>query len=62
MEITKIELRKLTASVGMVLTNGESYGKEIYLGKNDIADNWHEITEDEYNEILKAEELESEKI
>ena len=62
MNITTIELRKLTANDGMVLTNGEAYGKEIYLGKNDSAENWREITEDEYNEILKAEELESEKI
>ena len=62
MNISTIELRKLTANDGMVLTNGEAYGKEIYLGKNDSAENWREITEDEYNEILKAEELESEKI
>lgn len=51
--ITRI---KLTATDGYVLTNGEVYGKEIYLGVNDKADNWHEITEEEYAEILKAEE------
>jgi hypothetical protein len=55
MEITTIELRKLTASTGCVLTNGETYSKEIYLGVNDSADNWHEITEEEYAEGLKAE-------
>jgi hypothetical protein len=54
MEITKIELRKLTASSGMVLTNGESYGKEIYLGKNDAPENWREITEEEYMALTKA--------
>ena len=53
MEITTIELRKLTASEGMVLTNGEAFGKEIYLGVNDSAENWREITEEEYNEIQK---------
>ena len=54
MKVTTIELRKLTASDGMVLTNGEVYGKEIYLGINDSAENWHEITEEEYEKI-KAE-------
>ena len=58
MEITTIELRKLTANDGYVLTNGEVYGKEIYLGCNDSPDNWHEITEEEYAEVLKAEENE----
>lgn len=57
---TKIELRKLTAAEGMVLTNGEAYGKEIYLGKNDTAGNWHEITDAEYAEILAAEEAKME--
>lgn len=56
MELTTVELRKLTASNGYVLTNGEAYGKEIYLGCNDTPENWHEITEAEYAEILKAEE------
>ena len=56
MEITTIELKKLTATDGYVLTNGETYSKEIYLGINDKADNWHEITDEEYAEVLKAEE------
>lgn len=56
MEITKIEIRKLTASSGMVLTNGEAYGPEIYLGKNDKPENWHEITEEEYKSILETQE------
>lgn len=47
MEITTIELRKLTASEGMTLTNGETCGDVIYLGMNDSADNWWEITKDE---------------
>lgn len=56
MEKTTISLIKLTASNGMVLTNGEAYGKEIYLGCNDSIENWHEITDAEYEEIVKAEE------
>ena len=33
MKIETIELRKMTASDGMMLTNGEAYSKEVYLGK-----------------------------
>ena len=55
MEITTFELRKLTATEGFVLTNGEAYAKEIYLGCNDSPDNWREITNEEYAEVLKAE-------
>ena len=50
---TKITLRKLTASKGYVLTNGEVYGKEVYLGVNDSAENWHEITDAEYAEVME---------
>ena len=42
--ITRI---KLTAAEGMTLTNGETYGKEVYLGCNDSPDNWQEIPESE---------------
>ena len=48
-----ITIRKLTASEGMTLTNGEAYGKEIYLGNNDSPENWHEIPD---AEIPKEEE------
>ena len=50
---TTITLRKLTASAGHILTNGDVYGKEVYLGVNDSAGNWHEITDDAYNDIVK---------
>ena len=52
-----MELRVITASEGMVLTNGEAYGKSICLGKNDSPENWREITIKEYEEI-KAKENE----
>ena len=60
MDIIKIELRELRPSEGMCLTNGDvvkPVNESIYLGCNDSSDNWHEITEEEYNEII-AEETE----
>lgn len=58
MKVTTIELRKLTASDGMVLTNGEAFGKEIYLGVNDNENNWREITDAEYEKIVAEQEAE----
>lgn len=42
-----MNITKLIASIGMVLTNGEAFGTIVYLGKNDNAANWYEITEEE---------------
>lgn len=56
MDITNIELVKLTPSEGMVLTNGETFSTEIYLGKNDSKDNWYEITKEEADERQKEME------
>lgn len=61
MNISTIELKKLTASDGMVLTNGVAYssvGGSVYLGIHDSADNWHEISEEEYNKIVAEAEKE----
>ena len=38
-----IEIRVLTASEGMVLTNGETYSTQVYLGIYDSPENWKEI-------------------
>lgn len=38
---------KLVASEGKVLTNGETYGKIVFLGNTDSPDNWWEITQEE---------------
>ena len=53
---TKIEIIKLTASDGHVLTNGEAFGKDIYLGKNDSPEKWQEITELEAQALLQKRE------
>lgn len=47
MTTENIQLIKLTAADGMVLTDGTSYGKEVYLGANDSAERWSEILESE---------------
>lgn len=54
-----INIIKLIAADGMTLTNGDVRGKTIYLGANDKAENWHEITDEEAAELEKAEEAES---
>lgn len=46
----------IRASAGMYLTNGIAYGKTVALGATDSAENWHEITEAEYNEICASAE------
>lgn len=59
MELTTIELKKITASQGMTLTNGEVFSKEIYLGCNDSLDNWREITDTEAEELQRIAEEEA---
>ena len=54
MMMTTIELRKLAASNGFTLTNGEAFGKEIYLGCNDSPDNWAEITDEEAERLQQV--------
>lgn len=36
----------LKADDGKWLTNGETFGKVVYVGINDSVDNWHEITDE----------------
>lgn len=44
----------LIADEGMVLTDGEVYGKTIYLADSANVEDYHEITQAEYEEIEKA--------
>jgi hypothetical protein len=46
----------LYASQGMVLTNGKNYGKIIYLADPISEYSYREITDAEYEQILKEQE------
>ena len=56
MQTEIITMTKIIAADGMVLTNGEVHGKVIFLATTDKAENYYEITDAEYEEILKQEE------
>ena len=50
---------KLVADEGMMLTNGESYGKEVYIGANDNPENWREISQAEYEAMTEVDSNET---
>ena len=54
--ITRI---KLTASEGHILTDGENFGKVVFLASGDEGEKWYEITEAEYEAIMKEKEREA---
>lgn len=43
---------KLTAAEGMMLTNGDTFGKAVYLAPGDSLNNWQEISEAEAAERM----------
>lgn len=52
-----MKVRKMiTAEEGHVLTNGEVYGKVIFLAVGQKEEEFHEITVEEYKEIMKDQE------
>ena len=50
------------ADEGKILTNGEIYGRQIYLAESVSEADFYEITEAEYEDIMRAEELEMENV
>ena len=54
--ITRI---KLTASEGHILTDGENFGRIVYLAQGDEGEKWYEITDKEYKKIMKEREAET---
>lgn len=55
MEIKNVTI--LYAGEGMMLTNGNAYGKTVALGAGDSPENWHEITMEEYQNIFETEDV-----
>lgn len=46
----------LYAEAGMILTDGENYGRIVHLAIDTDASKWHEITQEEYERILSENE------
>jgi hypothetical protein len=59
MKKESITMVKLTASEGHMLTDGENYGRIVYLASGDDGEKWYEITEAEYE--AKMAELEAQR-
>ena len=61
--ITEKGIKKLVPENGMFLTNNETIAdNEVWLGKLDSPDNWHEITPEEKAAIEKQREEELEQL
>lgn len=48
--------RVIVASEGMMLTNGIVYASSVRLGDWDSADNWHEVSMEEYETKMAEQE------
>lgn len=53
-----ITTTKLTASDGMILTDGVDYARTTYLAEGADTSKWREITEAEYERIIAEKEAE----
>lgn len=51
MKTTEITSVKIEAEEGKYLYNGETFCKVAFLGVNDTASNWREVTEEEKEQI-----------
>jgi hypothetical protein len=56
MKVETIIRKKITASEGMVLTDGEIYGRTIYLAEGKSEADFYEISEEQYQEKMKEAE------
>ena len=62
MQTESINTTVLIADEGKILTDGEVYGRTIYLANIRSPEEFHEITEAEYEEIQKQNEAEADNI
>lgn len=56
MKVETIVRKKITASEGMVLTDGKIYGRVIYLAEGKSENDFYEITEMQYKARLEEAE------
>lgn len=49
----------LYADDGMVLTDGKHYGKILYLAENSNPEDFFEVTQEEYDKVLKDKNIKS---
>jgi hypothetical protein len=52
----------IKADEGYIFTNGETYGTEIYLAEGVSADDFKQITLEEYNQLMSEQESEQAQI
>lgn len=57
-----MERTPITASEGMMLTNGTAYGKTLWLAEGMDASEFREITEEEYKSMLEEEARKAEEM
>ena len=55
----KTYLTMLKADEGMVLTDGTNYCSSVLLREGQTEEGWSEITQEEYEEIIRPQEEES---
>ena len=55
-----MKIRKtIYADAGKVVTNSEIYGKSVFLAKGVSEDDFYEISDEEYQRIMKEKENEN---
>ena len=57
-----MERTPITASEGMMLTNGTVYGKTIWLAEGMDVSEFYEITAEEYNAMMEEEARKAEEM
>lgn len=62
MKTETLTVNVIKAEKGKILTDGNIYGRMIYLAKNRSPEEFHEITETEYEEIQKQNEAEADNV
>lgn len=53
MKTEQITVKKIIADEGMILTDGKTYGRVIFLGADRTADEFYEITQEEYEKSIE---------